>query len=90
MRRYRSSVTEEHITTDDEPGFEIHLKLEELGCSPGEVPPERVLLTTPSGHNVELDRLGECVDKDGKFLYWSYFNEWPEDPIHLRVTQGEG
>jgi len=82
----RMIITKEHITFDDQPGFEIVMKLEELGCSQGEVPPEHVSLTTPSGHNIDLDRLGESVDKLGNFLYWSYFNKWPDDPIHLRVT----
>jgi hypothetical protein len=85
MRRYRNTLTEADITYDDQPGFEIFLKLEELGCSPGEVPPEHVSLTTPSGDTVDLERLGEAIDKAGNHLYWSYYNDWPDDPIHLVV-----
>ena len=44
MRRYRNSVTEASIVRDDEPGYTIVLDADELGCSPGEVPPERVAL----------------------------------------------
>ena len=85
MRRYRNTLTEADIKYDDQPGFEIFLKLEELGCSPGEVPPEWVSLTTPSGDTVLLERVGQEVDKDSNFICWSYWNEAPDDPIQLRV-----
>jgi hypothetical protein len=78
-------VTEEQIVRDDQPGFEIALDASELGCPPGQVPPKQVKLTVPSGDQVELERLGEVVNSEGELQYWSYFNEWPADPIQLKV-----
>jgi hypothetical protein len=85
MRRYRNSVTEASIVRDDEPGYTIVLDADELGCSPGEVPPEQVTLDVPSGDTVHLDRLAQVVDSEDNLLYWSYFNEGPDDPIQMKV-----
>ena len=85
MRHYIDTVTEEHITRDDQPGFEIELKLSDLGRSPGEKPPKTVKLFVPSGERIKLDLLGEAVDPEGNHLYWSYYNEYPGDAIHLIV-----
>ena len=85
MRRYRDTVTEEHITRDDQPGYVISLNSSELGCSTGQVPPDWVKLTVPGGDTVLLERVGQEVDKDSNFICWSYWNEAPDDPIQLKV-----
>ena len=85
MRRYRDTVTEEHITRDDQSGYVISLNSSELGCSRGQVPPDYVELTVPGGDTVLLERVGQEVDKDSNFICWSYWNEAPDDPIQLRV-----
>ena len=85
MRRYIDTVTEEHITRDDQPGYDIELTLADLGRSPGEKPPQTVKLFVPGGDRIELELMGEWVDWEGNHLYWSYYNEYPQDAIHLMV-----
>jgi len=85
MRHYIDTVTEEHITRDDQPGYDIELTLADLGRSPGEKPPKTVKLFVPSGDRIELELMGEAIDREGNRLYWSYYNDYPDDAIHLMV-----
>ena len=85
MRRYIDTITEEHIKRDDQPGYDIELSLSDLGRSPGEEPPEIVKLFAPSGDRIVLKLMSEATDREGKHLYWSYWNSEPDEPIHLMV-----
>jgi len=81
-------VTAEHIFVDegDPSGYDIVVEASELGCPPGQTPPDWVTLEVPSGDMVKLERLGQCVDENDTFLYWSYFNESGEElAIQLKV-----
>ena len=79
------NITDEHIIRDDNPGYDIVLDASELGVTPGKEPPAKLKLTVPSGEEVEVELMGEVINSEGEFQYWSYWNEHPADPINLKV-----
>jgi len=79
-------VTDEHIfKKKGGSGFDIVLDASELGVPPGKEPPAKLSLTVPNGKEIEVELMGEVINAEGEFQYWSYFNEWPEEPVNLKV-----
>ena len=77
-------ITAEHIFSgpEDASGFDIRITLTETGTT---TPPDEIIIEMPEGEVVNFDLCGSVVGSCDRFLYWSYWNEAPDEAINLQI-----
>ena len=75
----------ENIYRDDEPGFDIIFEASEIGIPPGN-PPDEITVSIPTMSKIiKFGLCGSTVKPNGEFMYWSYWNEAPQEAIQLKI-----
>ena len=84
--RIMHQVTHENIWihSDDPTGFDLIYEASELRLPPGRLP-TRITLRLPNSEAVTFEKCGQCLDGQGNFLYWSYWNDDDDQAINLKI-----